>query len=102
MLVNRCGRVPMTVYVVTLWMNACTCTCTSLASGLNRLMVLLLAIYMHALVLMLLQVAGTLAKALGRTVLSDRRPRDHSAGYPIGFGVLDPWVSWRLMWWWLM
>ena len=50
MLVYGFGRVPMTVYVVTLWTNACTCayTCT----GLDRSTVLLLVIYMHVLVLM--------------------------------------------------
>jgi len=45
-------------------------------------------------VLMVVQVTGTLAKALGRTVLRDRRPRDHSASYPVGLGPYILWVSW--------
>ena len=58
MLVYGCGQVFVTVCVVTLWMNACACACTCLASRLNRSAVLLLAIYMHALVLTLVHVAS--------------------------------------------
>ena len=37
--------------------------------------------------LTVVQVAGTLAKALWRAVLRDYRPRDHSAGYPKDLGA---------------
>ena len=52
-LVYVCGRVPVTVYVVVLWTNDCIYACICIASGLHRLMVLLLVIYMHVWVLTL-------------------------------------------------
>jgi len=71
-LVSRCGRLAISVYVVTPWIQACTCV----APGLNRLAVLFLVIHMHALVLTLVQVASTRARRSDELFFRVALPRE--------------------------
>jgi len=82
------------VYWMYIWMYLGLYLCIWLSD-------IIIVIYLHFCIflgLTMVQVAGILVNAIGWTILLGiGRPRDHSAGYPIGFSLV-PSVSLMVAW----